>query len=89
MCSSDLLFFLSHEVVASVITSLYLFIWFFVPSLASNALKVRGVVLLSRNIILSFTVQKSKISEFYLFLVFLDSKPDTFIYLSLVLTFLI
>ena len=43
------LLFLSNGVVASVSTSLYLFVLFFVPSLASNALKVRGIVLLSKN----------------------------------------
>ena len=79
---SCFLLFLSLEVVASVATSLYLFFLFSVPSLASNALKVRSVVSQSRNGILSFNVRKSKNSQNFIFFSEIFRQRDWYFYLS-------
>ena len=66
------------------------FFLFDVPSLASNALKVRGIELLYKKQILCACYTKIlKSPEFYLFLIIFESKPYAFIYLSLVLSFFI
>ena len=81
----SVLFFLfsSHEVVASVANSLYLF---FVPLLHW---KCEVLFCCPETDFCPSLFENQKISEFYLFLIFLDSNLDTFIYLSIVLSFLI
>ena len=89
-CFQFLLLFLSQGCCCLYQLLCILWFSFLCQEVASNALKVRGVDLLFRNIFCAPRCRKSlKSSDRDLFLKRFDSKPNTFIYFSLVLSFLI